>query len=172
MARGFIGLSQATAYGDNLAAQIYKGFAAVFLGLCRGRQLLTVQSTACIKPGKGLVRFIGAGGAVDSKINTLYSTFGRGALRGISAIKAWEGNLAVLFKKTGLALLGGVRKLDGVERKFSVLGAKEKQGKLQRLQKAIRAFSGRISRSNIELLLAVIILAVMIIIFILYSPRG
>lgn len=173
MARGFIGLSQATAYGDSLAAQIYKGFAAVFLGLCRGAAALDGAIDCMYKAGgKGLVRFIGAGGAVDSKINTLYSTFGRGALRGISAIKAWEGNLAVLLKKTGLALLGGVRKLDGVERKFSVLGAKEKQGKLQRLQKAIRAFSGRISRSNIELLLAVIILAVMIIIFILYSPRG
>ena len=143
----------------------------MFLGLCRGRQLLTVQSTACINRGKDWSDSSVPGSSGQQDQYPVLHLW-QGALRGISAIKAWEGNLAVLFKKTGLALLGGVRKLDGVERKFSVLGAKEKQGKLQRLQKAIRAFSGRISRSNIELLLAVIILAVMIIIFILYSPRG
>lgn len=173
VARGFIGLSKVSVYGDRLVNGICRGLGTGFLVLCRGVAVVDGATDCLYKSlGTGLVRFIGAGGTVDSKINALYSSLGRGALRSISAIKAWEGNVAVLLKNAGLALLGGARKLDGVERKFSVSVEGEKQGKLRRLQKAIRDFNGRLSRSYVELLLAVVILAIMIVIFIVYTPRG
>jgi formate hydrogenlyase subunit 3/multisubunit Na+/H+ antiporter MnhD subunit len=172
IATGFISICKGSVFGDILANGVCMGLGAMFMGVCRGVAAFDgAVDRLYLNTGRALVGLVGAGGAMDRKLNDIYSYVGRSTLRGFGSLGFWEEKLGLFFKKVGRLFMGGARTLDGVERRLSLPVQREKQGKMQRLQKAIKDFSGKLSRSYVELLLVVVILVVMILIYI-YSSLG